>query len=213
MPQDQPPAKRLHIHPSAVRIWHWLNAVAILMMITSGWRIYNASPLFSFRFPKSITLGGWLGGALQWHFAAMWLLVGNLLIYLVYGIVTGHFRKVFFPVTPATVIADVGKALRGRLPHLVGEYNAVQRAAYVLVIAAILLTIFSGLAVWKPVQFQALAALMGGYEGARLVHFFAMSAIAAFIVVHLCLVILVPKTLLPMIVGWARVKGSDPHAS
>ena len=206
------PSQRLLVHPGLVRIWHWLNAVAILMMITSGWRIYNASPLFSFRFPNAITLGGWLGGALQWHFAAMWLLVINLLIYLVYGLVSGHFRSMFFPVTPRMVIGDVAKALRGRLPHRTGEYNAVQRAAYVLVIAAILLTIFSGLAVWKPVQFQALAALMGGYEGARLVHFFGMGAITAFIAVHLCLVALVPKTLWPMIVGFARVKEGDPHA-
>src|SRR3977135_1822365 len=62
------------IQPAWVRIVHWINAVAMVLMIMSGWQIYNASPLFDFRFSSSITLGGWLGGALLWPFAAMWLL-------------------------------------------------------------------------------------------------------------------------------------------
>ena len=196
--------KHILIHPLYVRLFHWLNAVAIILMIMSGWRIYNASPLFSFRFPASITLGGWLGGALQWHFAAMWLLVVNLLVYLLAGLLSGHFRRSFLPVTPRTVLQDFGKAVRGRLPHDVGRYNAVQKAAYIFVLLAIVVTIVSGLCVWKPVQFQSVAALMGGYEGARLFHFAGMTAIAAFIAVHLALVAIVPSTLLPMFTGWAR---------
>ncbi len=192
------------VHSLAVRIFHWLNAVAIVTMIMSGWRIYNASPLFAFRFPREVTLGGWLGGALQWHFAAMWLLAVNLAVYLIIGLARGHFRRAFFPVSPGSILRDAGKALRGRLPHETGRYNAVQKAAYLGVLAAIVVTILSGLAVWKPVQLQELAALMGGYEGARLVHFAGMTAISAFIVVHLALVLLVPSTLLPMILGWAR---------
>ena len=203
---ENTPAKRekIPVHPLAVRIFHWVNAVAIIIMIMSGWRIYNASPLFSFRFPNGITLGGWLAGALQWHFAAMWLLTINLLVYLAIGLFTRHFRRSFFPVSPRSIVHDLGRALRGRLPHETGRYNAVQKASYIGVLLAIILTIVSGLCIWKPVQLQELAWLMGGYEGARLVHFAGMTAICAFIVVHLALVLLVPSTLLPMIVGWAR---------
>jgi thiosulfate reductase cytochrome b subunit len=188
------------IHSLFVRIFHWLNAVGIILMIMSGWRIYNASPLFEFRFPAMFTLGGWLGGALQW------LLVVNFLIYLIVGLVTGHFRRRFFPLTPKSLISDFGKALVRKLPHSATTYNAVQKASYIGVLLAIMVTILSGAVVWKPVQAQALGNLIGGYEGARLVHFFGMTAIAAFIVVHLLLVVIVPTTLLPMIRGWARVK-------
>jgi thiosulfate reductase cytochrome b subunit len=202
-------ADRTPIHALFVRIFHWLNALGVVLMISSGWRIYNASPLFDFEFPASLTLGGWLGGALQWHFAAMWLLVMNFLVYLIVGLVTGHFRRRFFPLTPKTLAADFTKALRRKLPHSATTYNAVQKASYVGVLLAILITILSGTVVWKPVQAQTLGALMGGYEGARLVHFFGMTAISAFIVLHLALVLIVPSTLLPMIRGWARVKPAN----
>lgn len=192
---------KVRIHRLFVRIFHWINVVGMTLMIMSGWRIYNASPLFDFRFPKEITLGGWLGGALQWHFAAMWLLVLNFLVYVILGFATGHFRRRFTPVGPRSVVTDLGKALRAKLPHDNKTYNAVQKASYIGVLLAILVTITAGLAVWKPVQFQGLAALMGGYEGARIVHFFGMAAICAFIVMHLALVLIVPSTLLPMITG------------
>jgi thiosulfate reductase cytochrome b subunit len=178
----------------------------MLVMIGSGWEIYNASPLFPFVFPRSITLGGWLAGALQWHFAAMWLLVVSALVYLLYGILSGHFRRSFFPLAPAAVWRDLTNALRGRLAHELGVYNAVQRLAYVGVLIVILLTILSGLALWKSVQFQEIAALMGGYEGARLVHFFGMCALALFILVHVLMVALVPRTFIPMLSGRARPK-------
>lgn len=207
-------AKRLSIHPLVVRITHWINAVAIFAMIMSGWRIYNASPLFDFKFPSAITLGGWLGGALQWHFAAMWLLIISTIVYLCYGVASGHFRVNFFPISAASILDDLKSASRGRLAHRLGVYNAVQRTFYVGVIAAILATILSGLVVWKSTQFKALGLLMGGYEGARLVHFFGMTAIVAFIVVHLALVMIVPSTLPPMITGWARKRAaSDAPAS
>lgn len=187
------------IHPLVVRITHWINAFAIACMILSGWRIFDASPLFDFEIPHWATLGGWLGGALAWHFAAMWLLVGNGIVYLAYGFVSGHFGRHFRPLDLKEVRRDLAAALRLRLAHTPGAYNAVQRLAYVTVIALICAAVLSGLAVWKPVQFHALAALMGDYEGARRVHFAAMCGIVGFIVVHLALVALVPKTLLPMI--------------
>lgn len=196
---------RLSLHPLAVRISHWLTAAAMFMMITSGWAIYNASPLFGFRFPAWMTLGGWLAGALLWHFAAMWLLFASFAIYLIYGFATGHFRRKLLPIAPSALLHDLRGALRGHLAHDdISRYNTVQRASYVGVLVAILAAILSGLAMWKPVQLQSLAFLMGGYEGARLVHFLAMAAIVAFIVVHLTLVVLVPRTFLPMIRGWAR---------
>src|SRR5437660_10660272 len=103
------------LHPAYVRINHWINAVAILAMIGSGWEIYNASPLFPFVFPKSITLGGWLAGALLWHFAALWLLVANGLVYVLLGLVTGRFRRRLLPIRPTGFIRVLRAALCGWL--------------------------------------------------------------------------------------------------
>jgi thiosulfate reductase cytochrome b subunit len=193
------------IHPLVVRITHWVNVLAVLIMITSGWSIYNASPLFGFEFPYPITLGGWLAGALQWHFAGMWLFAINGLVYLLYGIVSGHFRRKFFPITPRAVLHDIREALRGRLAHAdLSVYNAAQRAAYVALIIALIVMVASGLAIWKPVQLYWLASLMGDYEGARLLHFFAMAAIAFIVVVHVIMVALVPRTFPTMFTG--RIK-------
>ena len=193
------------IHPLIVRITHWVNVLAVLMMITSGWTIYNASPLFGFSFPDPVTLGGWLAGALQWHFAAMWLFVLNGIVYVTYGIVSGHFRRKLLPITPRAVLHDIGQALRGRLAHEdLSVYNAAQRAAYLALIVALILLVASGLAIWKPVQLHWLAALMGDYEGARYVHFFAMAAVALIVVIHVLMVILVPRTFPTMLTGRIR---------
>jgi thiosulfate reductase cytochrome b subunit len=199
-------ANWVKVHPLVVRITHWINALAILVMVASGWRIYNASPLFeSFTFPEALTLGGWLAGALQWHFAAMWLLALNGLVYVLYGIVSGHFRRKLLPISPGAVLRDVSQALRGRLAHEdLSVYNAAQRAAYLVLILALVVLILSGLAIWKPVQLQELAALMGGYEGARLLHFFAMSLVVFIVVVHVAMVALVPRTFPTMITGRLR---------
>jgi thiosulfate reductase cytochrome b subunit len=192
------------IHPLLVRLTHWINALAILLMLMSGWRIYNASPLFAFRFPEGLTLGGWLAGALQWHFAAMWLFAGNLLVYLAYGLFSGRFRLRFWPITPRAVWSDASDFFRGRLAHDdLGIYNGVQKTAYLGAILAMLVLIASGLSMWKPVQLQELAALMGGYEGARLVHFFAMSAVVVFTLVHVAMALAVPRSLLAMVRGRA----------
>jgi thiosulfate reductase cytochrome b subunit len=201
---DHPPElKRAVIHPLAVRLGHWINAFAILIMILSGWRIYDASPLFHFQFPETLTLGGWLAGALQWHFAAMWLLVINGVVYVLYGIFSGHYWNSFFPLTPRAIAREFANVLRGRLSHRLGTYNAIQKLAYLIVILLGVVLVLSGLSIWKPVQFQGLAALLGGYEGARRVHFFAMAGVVGFIAIHLTMVILVPRTLLPMFTGRA----------
>jgi thiosulfate reductase cytochrome b subunit len=190
------------IQPAWVRVLHWINAVAMVLMIMSGWQIYNASPLFNFRFSSSITLGGWLGGALQWHFAAMWLLVVNGLLYVALGLATGRFRRKLLPITPSGVITDTRLALTGKLSHAdLSTYNYVQRLLYVGILLVGVLIVLSGLSIWKPVQFQTLTAVFGGYDTARYVHFYAMAAIVGFLVIHVTLAVLVPKSLRAMIIG------------
>ena len=203
--QENQAAGWVRIHPLVVRITHWINVIAVLIMVTSGWRIYNASPLFPFRIPNELTLGGWLAGALQWHFAAMWLLVLNGLVYVAYGIFSGHFGRKLFPLTPRAVFRDVLEALRGKLAHEdLSVYNAAQRTAYLAIILCALVLVLSGLAIWKPVQMQELAALFGGYEGARIVHFLAMALLVFIVLVHVLMVILVPRTFPTMFTGRAR---------
>ncbi len=190
------------IQPAWVRVMHWINAVAMILMIMSGWQIYNASPLFNFRFDHSITLGGWLGGALLWHFAAMWLLMLNGLAYLITGLATGRFRKKLLPITPAGVFSDVKAALTFKLAHDdLTVYNSVQRLLYAGIILVGVVVVLSGLSIWKPVQLHWLVTLFGDYPAARYVHFVCMSLICAFIVVHVALAILVPKSLRAMIIG------------
>ena len=191
------------IYPRWVRVTHWINALAIFMMIGSGWQVYDASPLFRFiHFPTEITLGGWLAGALLWHFAAMWLLVINGLVYVTLGLATGRFRHKLLPIRPRDVAHDFAAALRGKLSHDdLSVYNAVQRLLYLGVILAGVVIVLSGLSIWKPVQFKYLTALFGGYDFARYVHFFAMSSIVAFLAVHIVLALLVPKSLRAMVLG------------
>ena len=181
------------IHPRWLRTTHWINALSVVILTMSGWQIYNAAPFFDLYFPKAITLGGWLGGALQWHFAAMWLLAANGLIYLACNVASGRLRSQFFPLSVKAVLTDFMAALRGRLSHTdPRHYNAVQRAAYLFVIADVLLLVISGLVLWKSVQFPLLRELLGGYETARRIHFLGMSALVAFFLVHIAMVALVP---------------------
>ncbi|WP_047310026.1 cytochrome b/b6 domain-containing protein [Rhodopseudomonas palustris] len=190
------------LQPLWVRVMHWINAAALLAMIMSGWQIYNAAPLFDFQFSRTITLGGWLGGGLLWHFAAMWVLVINGVLYVMLGFATGRFRRRLWPITLSGVISDLSQAIRLRLSHDdLGRYNSVQKLLYVGVLLVGLVSVASGLAIWKPVQFQTLTSLLGGYDAARYVHFFAMSAIVAFSAIHILLAALVPKALRAMIVG------------
>lgn len=192
------------IHPLWMRFTHWLNALAVLVLVTSGWRIYNAAPFFPFNIPAGITLGGWLGGALQWHFAAMWLLAFNGVVYLALNIFTGRLRRKFFPLSPRGVLQDMAAALHGKLSHADPRcYNNVQRLAYLFVMLDIIVLVLSGLVLWKSVQFSLLRELLGGYEFSRRIHFFAMAALVGFVALHLIMVALVPRTLLAMMSGRA----------
>jgi thiosulfate reductase cytochrome b subunit len=188
------------IHPWPLRIMHALNAVAIIMMIGSGWQIYNASPLFGFTFPEPITIGQWLGAAIAWHLAFMWLLVINGLSYTLWCLFSNHYQKLL-PVTPRLVWHDIRAALTFRLKHEHGTYNAVQRLLYLGVLFAGVVVVISGFGIWKPVQLWFFCDLCGGFVIARYVHFAAMSVIVLFLTVHLALVLMVPKVLPPMIFG------------
>jgi thiosulfate reductase cytochrome b subunit len=191
---------RTVVQPAWLRVWHWLNVVAVAILVTSGWQIYNASPIFHFRFSQNFAFGGWLGGALLWHFAAMWLLVGAGAAYLVLNVVSGRFRRRFWPFSLRALWRDFAGALRGRLAHDdPTHYNAVQKAAYLFVILDSLLLVLSGLVIWKSVQFPLLRELLGGFDRARVVHFFAMAALVAFFIVHVVMVALVPRSF-PLIV-------------
>jgi thiosulfate reductase cytochrome b subunit len=202
-------------HPLTRRVCHWVMALSILAMIGSGWRIYNASPIFPFTFPEWITLGGdvqtalarhgdpGVASAIAWHFAAMWTLVVSYLVFVAAGIVTGHFRRDFLPVGPTSILRDFIAAATLRLEHRLGEYNAVQKAAYLGVLTLVAIMILSGIAIWKPVQTYPLELLFGGFQGARLVHFIVMAGIVLFILVHVGLTLIVPRTLLAMVAGRA----------
>jgi thiosulfate reductase cytochrome b subunit len=203
------------LHPLPVRIMHWTNAVAMLIMITSGWKIYNDEVIFGWlHFPEAITLGKWAQHGLQWHFFGMWILAINGMIYLIYGFVTGRFREKLLPIRPGEVIATVGDALRFRLRHDdLTRYNAVQKLLYVGIILVGVVTVISGLVLWKPIQFSELAWLFYDFQTARLVHFLCMSAIVAFLIVHVALAIMVPKSLLAMLTGGPVVEREPPDAA
>jgi thiosulfate reductase cytochrome b subunit len=202
----------LRLHPLPLRIMHWTNAVAMIIMIGSGWKIYNDEVLFGWlHFPDWITIGGEAQGALQWHFFGMWILAINGIVYLIYGLVTGRFRRMLLPIRLHELLTTVRDALRFHLAHDdLTRYNAVQRTLYVGIILVGILQVISGLVVWKPMQFSELTSLFYDFQGARLVHFLGMAAIVLFLVVHVALALLVPKTLVAMMTGGPEVDATRP---
>ncbi len=198
------PDDRTSVYPLWLRLMHWANAIAVIMLTLSGWRIYDATRfMFGFQIPPKWTLGGWLGGALQWHFAFMWLLMGNALVYLLVHVFSGRFRRQFLPLSPKSILTDLKSFLGGHLSHAdIRRYNAVQKAAYLFAMADIVVLVLSGLVLWKSVQLPWLRELLGGYEFARRIHFWAMSLMAGFIVVHVVMAVLVPRTIRAMV--WGR---------
>jgi thiosulfate reductase cytochrome b subunit len=210
-PDNRPPAR---LHPLAIRIMHWVNAAAMLILILSGWAIYNDEVLFGWlHFPGWMTLGDGPEGALQWHFLAMWILAINGIAYLGYGLATGRFRRMLLPIRLGEVVTEVRAALALRLGHEdLTRYNAVQRLLYVGVILVGIVQVLSGLVVWKPVQFSELAVVFGDFQSARLIHFLGMAAIVGFLVVHVTLALVVPSTLAAMVTGGPRLACGPPAA-
>lgn len=195
------------LHPLPLRIMHWINAITIIVMVGSGWKIYNDEVLFGWlHFPEALTIGKWAQHGLQWHFAGMWVLVINGSCYLLYGLISGRFRRMLFPITLGDVVVTIRDTLRFKLAHDdPTKYNAVQKILYLTVMAAGILIVISGLAIWKPVQFSELVALFGTFQNARLVHFCCMTVIVLFVLVHVALAVLVPQTLLAMIFGGPKI--------
>jgi len=205
MPAHLRPPRQLH---PVVRITHWVGAAAMICMILSGWQIYNASPILPFTFPASVTLGGWLGAGIAWHIAAMWVLMADGMVYLVWGVASGHFRRNFLPVTASAARRDLGAALRFRLHHDIDRYNAVQKLFYWFVLVVAIFAVLTGLSIWKPVQLGWLTWVFGGYDVARRIHFAMMTGIVGFLVVHVALVALVPSTLKRVTIG-VRPRGGE----
>ena len=195
------------LHPLPVRLMHWTNAVAMVVMIASGWGIYNDSVLVhGLHFPGFITLGGWAAEHLLWHFAAMWLLALNGLAYLVYGVVTGRFRERLLPIRLPELVRTIRETLRFKIAHDdLTVYNAVQKLLYIAVIGAGVAQVVTGLAIWKPVQFSGLTGLLGGFQAVRWLHFGGMATVVGFLMVHVALALLVPATMKAMITGGPRV--------
>ncbi len=200
--------KEHRVHPLPLRIMHWTNAVAIFIMIGSGWKIYDDDVIFGWlHFPDVLTIGKWAQHGLQWHFFGMWIFVLNGLAYLAYGIATGRFRHKLFPISIREIVTTVGEALSFRLSHDdLSHYNAVQKILYLGIIGIGILIVISGLALWKPVQFSELASLFGSFQTIRLVHFLCMSAIVGFLLVHVALALLVPQSLVAMLTGGPVVR-------
>jgi thiosulfate reductase cytochrome b subunit len=206
----KPLARKRRLHPLPVRLMHWVNALAMVIMIMSGWGIYNDYVIISgLHFPHFLLLGSWAAPHLLWHFAGMWLLALNGSTYLIYGLATGRFRERLFPIKVADFIHTVRDTLHFKFTHEdITRYNAVQKLLYIVVMVAGISQVVTGLAIWKPVQFSGLTSLFGGFQGARLVHFLGMVVIVGFLVVHVLLTLLVPKTLWAMLAGGPRL--ADP---
>ena len=206
--------RRHRLHPTGLRVMHWLNALAMVLLIMSGWKIYNDEVLFGWlHFPDALTLGVWAQHGLQWHFFAMWILMVNGLIYLVYGFATGRFRRKLVPIRPSEVVAEIRKALSFKLAHDdITHYNAVQKLLYIGVILVIVLQVVTGWLLWKPVQLSEVLPLFGGFQAVRLIHFIGMAAIVGFLVVHVALALLVPKTIGAMVTGGPLVDDDAPSA-
>lgn len=199
------------LHPWPLRIMHWVNAAVMLVMITSGWGIYDDDVIIrGFHFGGFWRLGDWAAWSLNWHFAGMWFLVINGLAYLTYGFVTGRFREKLLPIRPSEVVRTVVDTLHFKIAHDdLTVYNAVQKLLYIIVILAGIVQVVTGLAIWKPVQFSGLVSLLGGFQAARMVHFVGMAIIVGFLIVHVALALLVPKTLWAMVAGGPRIAALD----
>nr|WP_294549270.1 cytochrome b/b6 domain-containing protein [uncultured Rhodopila sp.] len=201
------PGAGRRLHPLPVRIMHWINAVAMLVMITSGWGIYDDDVIIrGFQFSGFWRLGDWAAWSLNWHFAGMWFLTVNGLIYLVYGFASGRLREKLLPIRPAELVQTVVDTLHFKIAHEdLTVYNAVQKLLYIVVILAGVSQVVTGLAIWKPVQFSGLVSLLGGFQTARVLHFAGMAVIVGFLIVHVALALLVPKTLWAMVAGGPRL--------
>jgi Ni/Fe-hydrogenase b-type cytochrome subunit len=202
-------------HPLVVRLCHWLSAISLFVLAGSGLQIFRAFPSFGpkvpqhvlIHWPKAYAIGGWLGGALQWHLTFMWIYLGTGLTYFGYQLFSGHYRQVLF--VPKD-IRGLWPMVRyyfffGRKPPVIAAYNSLQKQAYTAAIGLGVLSVLTGLAIWKPVQFSWLAWMMGGFHYARIWHFLVMWAIMFFVFGHLVMVVLHGwNNFVSMLTGWKK---------
>jgi Ni/Fe-hydrogenase b-type cytochrome subunit len=202
-------------HPLVVRLCHWINAVSLFVMVGSGFQIFRAFPSLGAKipqndllhWPKAFALGGWLGGALQWHLTFMWIYMATGLIYVGYELFSGNYRQVLFTVRDIPGVWPMVKhyLFLGTKPQVQQSYNALQKQAYTTIIVLGLLSVLTGLAIWKPVQLSGLASLMGGFHWARIWHFVVMWAMLAFVFGHLVMVMLHGwSNFVSMLTGWKK---------
>jgi len=202
-------------HPLLIRWCHWILGVSILVLIFSGWQIFWAFPSFGpkipqrdfIHLPQALMLGGWLAGGLQWHFTFIWIFVITGAVYLIYQVASGHYRMLLFTPADAPGVWPMARHyfLFGPKPPVTQPYNSLQKLAYTCAVALGLLAVLTGMVVYNPVQFSLLAALMGGFQWARVWHFAVMAAFLAFIAGHLIMVALHGwKNFVSMLTGWKR---------
>jgi thiosulfate reductase cytochrome b subunit len=186
---------------------HWTNAIAMIVMIMSGWGIYNEYVILpGLHFSEAFRLGTWAAPSLLWHFSGMWLLAVNGLCYVFYGIVTGRLRQRMLPIKFGELVQTVRATLHFKIEHDdLTVYNAVQKLLYIVVILAGLSQVVTGILIWKPIQFSGSVAVLGGFQAVRLEHFLGMSVIVGFLIIHVALSLLVPQTLWAMLSGGPRL--------
>ncbi len=208
--KSRPPPR---LHPLPVRIMHWTNAIAMIIMIMSGWGIYDDYVIIpGLHFSPTFRLGSWASPSIMWHFAGMWLLALNGLAYLTWGVFTGRLRERLLPIRFGELVHTVRDTLHFKIQHEdLTVYNAVQKLLYIVVILAGISQVATGLFIWKPIQFSSAVALLGGFQALRIEHFIGMSVIVGFLIVHVALSLLVPQTLWAMLSGGPRLPARETH--
>ncbi len=200
--------QREYQHPFIIRLTHWVNFIALGIMVTSGLRIYNASPTYGFRIPDVFTMGGWLAGARQWHFFAMWLFFINGFVWILYNIASKHGRRttIFAKSDAPGVLPMVLYYLHVKKEHPpIKKYNPLQKLAYTVVSFIALGAILTGIAIYWPVQFKWLTAFFGNYDNARGWHFLFMAALVLFFLNHIIMVIIAGwSNFLAIFTGWKK---------
>ncbi len=207
-------------HHWIVRVTHWVNAIALTLMVGSGLRIFNAYPAFARRgeqfccypfehkaIPDYLTFGGWLGGARHWHFALMWILVLNGLVYLTFIYLHGEWRDL----VPRRGDARYALAMLkfylfvSKTHPKQGKHNAMQKVTYFALPVLAIVQVLTGLAIWKPVQLGWITALFGGFVWARYWHFMTMVGLIALSFAHVFMVFAVdPYSMQSMVTGGYR---------
>lgn len=190
VPAKRPKPPPVPTQEILAKVFHWVNILSLLVMLTSGLQIYNANPVFGGRggwhFPDFLLLGGWLGGGRSWHFAAMWFYSLNLLFYGLYILISRRWKKRFASSSDLKALQVSQNVKR--------KSYALHRLVYTIIIPVLLLAVASGLAMYKPAQFYWLSGLFGSWQTLRTIHFISVPVIILFTMVHSLLALTVGST-------------------